>query len=143
MTQLQAIRWFADFAAGTHVTIARMRDDWGMGLGDLRHPRLILPKDLLQNDEMDKMFRQDFVARCPLAQGFANVTISILHEIGHYMFPCEYLTTDPAEYDKATGWDHFKLECEVVATNWAIEWLQDKNHRKVAKEFERDFYGRS
>jgi len=142
MTQLQAIRWFADFAAGTHVTIANRRDDWGMGLSDLQHPRLILPKNLRQNDQSDKDFRIDFISRCPLAQGFANVTISILHEIGHFFHPFEFLACDVDEYNNAIGKDHFKLECEIVATNWAIEWLQDKNHRKIAKEFERYFFGK-
>lgn len=142
MTRLQAIRWFADYVAGTHVTIVRERSDWGMSLADLRVPRLILPKDLNQNDQADKEFRIDFVSRCPMAQGFANVTISILHEIGHWFNPIEYLESDVDEYNNALGFDHFKLPCEIVATDWAIEWLQDKNHRKVAKEFERNFFGR-
>jgi hypothetical protein len=141
MTQLQAIRKFADIVAGTHVTIARNRDDWGMGLSDLKHPRLILPADTNKNDISDRQFRFDFVSRCPLARGFANVTIFILHEIGHYYHPIEYFITDPEEYNNALDFDHFNLPCERVATDWAIQWLQDANNRKIAKAFERAYFG--
>lgn len=140
MTQIQAIRKFASEVAGTYVTIARRRDDWGMSLADYRHPRLILPHDLKQNDEDDKAFRRDFVNRCPIARGFASVTLSILHEVGHFMCPSEFLEQDPAEYAKATGNDHFKLPCEIVATNWAIGWLQDPINRKKAKAFEKQYF---
>lgn len=141
MNKISLIKQFASKVAGTEVTIAKQRDDWGMSLADMFHPRLILPKDLNQNDQADKEFRINFVSRCPLAQGFANITISILHEIGHYMNPCEFLSSDPKEYAEATGFDHFKLPCEVVATDWAIEWLQSKTNRKMAKEFERLYFG--
>ena len=30
-----------------------------------------------------KQFAQDFFARCPMGRGFASITITILHEIGH------------------------------------------------------------
>ena len=30
-----------------------------------------------------KQFAQDFFTRCPMSRGFASVTITILHEIGH------------------------------------------------------------
>ena len=136
MNKVALIRNFASDVAHTHVTIARERDEWGMSLEDVKHPRMILPKDLSANDEGDKAFRKDFISRCPLAKGFSNVTLSILHEVGHYFYPCEYLTTDPQLYDAATGDDHFKLPCEIVATNWAIEWLQNPMHRQMAKAFE-------
>ena len=48
--------------------------------------------------------------------------------------------TDMKEYEEATGADHFKLPCEMVATDWAITWLQDPTNRKVAKAFEKDFF---
>ena len=141
MTQLQAIRNFASKVAGTHVTIARSRDDWAMDLSDLRHPRIFLPQDLNQYDTDDKLFRAFFIERCPLAQGFANVTISILHELGHWFNPIEYLISDVDAYNSALGVDHFFLPCELIATDWAVEWLQDKAHRKMAKAFERIYFG--
>ena len=140
MTQLQAIRWFADAVAGEHVVIVRRRDDWGMSLSD-DNPRLILPSNLMQNDEQDKLFRKFFISLCPMARGFANVTISILHEIGHHFHRIEYIMCDADEYNMAEGYDHFNLPCERVATDWAIEWLQDPEHRKIAKAFEKDFFG--
>lgn len=142
LNRIQLIRNFASEIAGTRVVISSRRDDWGMGLGDIHKgiPRLILPRNLNQNDEGDKMFRNDFIKRCPLARGFANVTISILHELGHWFNPEAYFNSDPEEYAQATGWWHFTLPCEIVATDWAIEWLQDPKHRKMAKAFEKEFF---
>ena len=42
MTKLQAIRKFADYAAGEHVII--IRGDWAMGMSDSK-PRLQVPYD--------------------------------------------------------------------------------------------------
>ena len=53
----------------------------------------------------------------------------------------EYIFCDYDEYENACGVDHFKLPCEMVATDWAIEWLQDPEHRKQAKAFERAYFG--
>ena len=140
MTKLQAIRWFADYVAGEHTIIVRERSEWGMSLS-AKNPRLVLPQDLMQNDEEDKNFRKFFISLCPMAQGFANVTISILHEMGHHFHRIEYITCDEHKYNNAYGLDHFNLPCERVATDWAVEWLQDKEHRKIAKQFEKDFFG--
>lgn len=140
MTKLQTIREFASIVAKEKVVISKQRDDWGICLS-YPYPYLILPKDLMKNTEGDKDFRADFVYRCPMARGFANVTLSILHEIGHHFNREEYINQDPTEYDNATGIWHFMLPCEIVATDWAIEWLQEKAHRVLAKEFERKFFG--
>lgn len=107
----------------------------------------------LKNDDDigGKYFRRDFTKRCPLAKGFADVTISILHEIGHRM------TEDliPADFDRSTqeidnlfeAEDeedfhnlYFKMPDETLATNWAIEWLQNPENRKKAKAFEKKFF---
>ena len=139
MTKLQAIRWFADFVADDHVIVAR-GDEWSASMID-RHPRMTVPYDLMKNDEGDKLFRIDFIQRCPLARGFANVTLSILHEIGHHFHREEFIfMTDIKAYEEAEGTDHFKFPCEMVATDWAIAWLQSPQNRKVAKEFEKDFF---
>lgn len=139
MNRVQLIRDFASQVAGEKVVIARIRDDWGITLGDV-YPRLILPRNLDKCDEGDKAFRKNFVERCPMAQGFAHVTLSVLHEIGHHFHRIEYITQDPKEYDEALGDAHFDLPCERVATDWAIEWLQDKAHRRMAKEFEKKYF---
>ena len=142
VNRIQLIREFASEIARTRVVISSRRDDWGMSLSDLYKgiPRLILPRNLNQNDEGDKAFRKFFISCYPSAQGFSNVTISLLHEMGHWFHPQEYLESDPDEYAQATGWWHFTLPCEMVATNWAIAWLQDPENRKKAKAFEREFF---
>lgn len=140
MTRLQAIRKFADIVAGEHVICSYAMDMWAMSMID-SHPRLMLPRNLFENDEDDKLFRKDFIKRCPMARGFANVTLSILHEIGHHFHREEYIFTDYEVYERANGAEHFKIPCEIVATNWAIEWLQDPFHRKIAKAFEHEFFG--
>lgn len=140
MGKISAIRNFATYAAGEYVTIIRKRDDWGMSVST-PHPRLMLPADTDAKDEDDKLFRKDFVRRCPLARGFADVTLSILHEIGHHFHREEFIFCDMKEYNAAEGEAHFRLPCEMVATDWAIEWLQDPEHRKQAKRFERAYFG--
>lgn len=139
MNRVTLIRNFASLACGEHVIISRDRSEWSFSMIDSK-PRLILPVNLDKKDESDRLFRKDFVARCPLARGFADVTLSILHEIGHHFHREEYIFCDYDEYENAYGVDHFKLPCEMVATDWAIEWLQDPEHRKQAKAFEREYF---
>lgn len=137
MTKVQAIREFASLVAGERVTIPRERDCWSMSMASVK-PRLILPPDPDQNDEEDKAFRRDFISRCPIAKGFANVTLSILHEIGHHFNREIYISRDENEEDYES---HFALPYEIVATDWAIAWLQDPTHRKIAKDFEKKYFG--
>ena len=103
------------------------------------------------DDEAGRYFRQDFINRCPFARGFADVTLSVLHEIGHRM------TDDliPKDYDreraeincflaaeslKEANKYYFALPDETLATNWAINWLQNPENRKIAKAFEKKFF---
>ena len=137
MGKVTAIRQFASLVAGERVTISRNRIGWSASMSEMR---ITLPADLMENDELDKLFRKDFINRCPLAQGFANVTLSILHEIGHIFHREEYIFFDAKEYNDAHGEAHFQLLPEIVATNWAIEWLQEPEHRKQAKAFEKEFF---
>lgn len=140
MTKLQAIRKFADTVAQEHVIIVR-DDDWSFSMADTK-PRMAIPYDLMKNDQGDKDFRTDFVRRCPIGKGFANVTLSILHEIGHHFNREVFIfMTDVKAYNEAQGFDHFKFPCEIVATDWAINWLQSPKNRKIAKAFEKEFFG--
>ena len=96
-----------------------------------------------------KQFRQDIVKRCPLAQGFADITLAMLHEIGHHINgdneyedydreeEIEFINTLPPMLRNPF---YFLLPDELVATDWAIEWLQDPNNRKIAKQFEKKFF---
>lgn len=133
---VELIRKFASTAINDQVVIRRTHECWAMDVWD-RHPRLTLPEDVLQNDEQDKLFRKDFIERFPSGRGFANITISILHELGHWA------TQDQVDWEAyyeeikpLHGLDYFHCHGEMVATNWAIEWLKDPEHRKIAKQFE-------
>ena len=136
MTKIQVIRRFANTVANERVIIAKERDQWSINV-DQTPPRLILPKDLNENDETDKMFRADFIRRYASAQGFANVTLSILHELGHYFTREIYLNAEKSEGD--TMEEHLTLPAEVVATEWAIRWLKESINRKTAKAFEKEY----
>lgn len=98
-----------------------------------------------------KCFRADFVSRCPIAQGFSDVTLSLLHEVGHTMTKAfvppmkdeidRYneaveKTDDMKEVNKL----YFALTDERMATDWAIDWLQNSDNRKMAKAFEKEFF---
>lgn len=102
------------------------------------------------NDFGGKYFRKDFVERCTLAKGFSDVTISLLHEVGHTMtksqLPKDYSRRE--EYTKinfitdkvACTLAYFKMLDETLATDWAIEWLNNAENRKFAKQFEKNFW---
>lgn len=94
-------------------------------------------------------FSQDFFARCPAGRGFASVTISLLHELGHFSAQQEFEGYDREEaltelrknYPRETiNFEYFKLPDEKAATDWAINWLSDPEHRKIAKAFEKKFF---
>ena len=102
-------------------------------------------------DDGGKYFRQDFTRRCPMGKGFSDVTISILHEVGHAMTrtllpedynrekECEKVETENHTY-KEINFEYFKMLDETLATNWAIAWLRNADHRKKAKAFEKEFW---
>ena len=103
------------------------------------------------DDEAGKYFRRDFINRCPLARGFADVTLSVLHEIGHRMTEdlipenynrehAEIICFLDADSLEEANKNYFKLPDEAAATNWAIEWLSDPENRKIAKAFEKKFF---
>ena len=96
-----------------------------------------------------KQFRKDFINRCPLGKGFATITMSLLHELGHF----ETVWYDFEDYDREAeiarilslprgqrNWEYFKLPDESAATDWAIDWLSKKENRIAAKQFERKFF---
>lgn len=144
MTQLTAIRNFVELVTGVRPVIPRKRDDWAVE-SEEDIMRLSVPADLFAKKDTDHIFRADFVARCPLARGFADVTISILHECGHFATRDNFNGTVYAEQVAKAGSDQYAYQLipyEMLATCWAICWLMDPDHRKQAKAFERDFFGR-
>ena len=94
-------------------------------------------------------FAQNFYSRCPMSRGFASVTLSLLHELGHLHSQQEFDGYDRRtaildlhkQYSKETiNLEYFKLPDERAATDWAIEWLADAENRKMAKAFEKEFF---
>jgi len=147
MTKLQAIRDFTSFVCEDKVVFIRKRLDennWAMSVAD-KNPRLQLPADIsVPMDEGDCAFRKNFVKRCPLAQGFSHITLTLLHECGHWMTRS---AMDIVEYDRMveqSGEDceeYFNIPWEHLATDWAICWLYSPANRKVAKAFEKEYFG--
>jgi len=146
MTKLQAIRWFMGLTTGQKITIAKDKFDYSNFAMDLsgESPRLKLPKHLnFPIDENDKAFRKNFVERCPLAQGFSHITLTLLHESGHW---ATRSLMNIIEYEKqarqATSQeDYMNIPWEHLATEWAICWLNCPINRKFAKWFEKDYFG--
>lgn len=109
---------------------------------------------LLRTPYEKSYFETDFRRRFPTAKGFMGITITLLHELGHF-------ETDEKCYDENPNYNrlasltdarakaksledlnfnyYFKLPDERYATEWAIEWLKDAEHRKIAKAFEKKF----
>lgn len=146
MTKLQAIRHFTTFVLSEKVTIARdrfMGSNFGMGILS-SSPRLKLPDSLdYPPDECDKAFRKNFVERCPLARGFSSITLTLLHECGHW---ATRSIIDIVEYEKwheraESQEEYMKIPWEHLATEWAICWLHSPANRKAAKAFEREYFG--
>lgn len=96
-----------------------------------------------------RQFAQDFFSRCPTGRGFASVTITILHEIGHMNAQQKFEGYNRIEaireleknFPRETiNFEYFKLPDEKAATDWAIEWLSHPENRRKAKEFEKKFF---
>jgi len=77
-------------------------------------------------------FRDFFTANCPDAAQFSNITLSLLHEIGHIM------TLDEADCEEPktkNNMEYFRLHDEWLATEWAIDYLM--THKKKLRKFEK------
>lgn len=145
MTKLQAIKDFCSFVCNDKVTIARDKfydNNWAMDIAN-KNPRLKTPKIIVDKADMeDKIFRKNFVERCPKAQGFAHITLTLLHECGHWATRSVF---DVIEYHKAVQnaycqTMYMDIPWERLATEWAICWLQCPENRKVAKAFEHNYF---
>lgn len=146
MTKLQAVRKFINQISELPVTIARDRLDmnWGMVVHPCaKTPRLYLPKNFDYNEEKDKQFRQNFISRCKMARGFCNTTLAILHEMGHWETRSVFnsIAYDKLERKATNQIEYMENPYERIATEWAICWLQVPEHRAMAKQFEKEYFG--
>lgn len=124
--------------------------------------------DVIENDEVQdiyynfpelsakssKIYRKFWTEKYPMLKGFSDITISLLHELGHIetndkirlSFSIDQRETAMEELDKRTlsykALNHlyFVLPDEKAATEWAIKWLSKPKHRKIAKRFEKKFF---
>lgn len=145
MTKIQAIRKFASIIAEQKVIIARSRweANWSMD-NTWSEVRLHIPTQLdYEKDESDIAFRLDFISRFPTALVFDDVTLAIVHEIGHWFTQDDYNWFDDIDARKQvkTDEDYLSLKSERLATDWAIRWLSDAKHRELAKQFEQEYFG--
>ena len=134
MTKLQAIRQFGSQVIGKKLTISRhrMSCNWGMVLLE-NTPRLCVPSDLnYKEEEEDIIFYNNFVSRYNEAKNFSPVTLTLLHEFGHWETQDLidwYLDTE--ERDNAeTIEEYVNIPSEFIATEWAIKWLHNKEHQQ-------------
>lgn len=112
-------------------------------------------KNLKENPYQNNYFTANFRRRCPIAKGFTGITLSLLHELGHFATDEQCRKENPnynrgmaifeaqlrAKTDKELNEKYyFRLPDETYATEWAIEWLKDAEHRKIAKAFEKKFF---
>lgn len=154
MTQVMIIRQFVNEVVREKVSLINDDEYCAMatysGRAYYSRPTIGIPKDNLLgelSDEETKMFRRDFVCRYSSARGFANITLVLLHEIGHIKTGEQYWPNKTAEdldflrrAQVSTQEEYMKIPSEYGATEWAITWLQNPNNRVMAKRFERQFF---
>lgn len=100
-------------------------------------------------------FRTSWSAVDPIIKGFADVTIALLHELGHLHTQDDVLLSGYSTQDKNKDCDeitktaqdlkdanqrYFSLKDETIATMWAIDWLHNAENRRMAKAFEKKFF---
>ena len=83
-------------------------------------------------------------------QEFANITLSLLHEMGHNVHRNKTFSYDRTEMMKKIEkeakseedlhFGYFQLPDELAATKWAINWLKKKENRLLAKQFEKEYF---
>lgn len=110
-----------------------------------------------------QLFCQYWREAFPFLKGFADVTLILLHELGHWEtiddarinFPIEARRKAMDELremysiildgelfvdEEGLNKEYFELPDEAAASMWGITWLMDAEHRKTAKAFEKEFF---
>lgn len=104
--------------------------------------------------ETAKIFRSYWTKKSSMLKGFSDITLSLLHELGHFETSDEVRKTfnffdrelammaiHNKYHDlKSVNYAYFTLPDETAATEWAINWLSDAENRKKAKAFEKKFF---
>ena len=105
-------------------------------------------------DESMELFRSYWTQKVPMLAEFADITLTLLHELGHlettdkirsefsnewrniFWFAIDVTCENDAEKNRR----YFEMPDERAATEWGIEWLKDTEHQRLAKNFEKNFY---
>lgn len=104
-------------------------------------------------DEGMAIFRKYWAEKAPVFNEFSNATLSLLHELGHvetnarvrrnFTWKMRQLAWAAIDMQYETNEEknnhYFEMPDEKAATEWAIEWLADANHKHIAKLFETQF----
>lgn len=99
------------------------------------------------------LFRNYWTERVPMLKQFANITLTLLHELGHletsdevrktFSFKDRHLLWETIDLlyndDIEKNYKYFAMPDEASATMWGINWLADTNHQIIVKEFEKNF----
>ena len=146
MTQLQAIRIFTSSVLQQNIIISRQKmcDNWGMNVLS-RNPRLSIPSNLNYKPvNEDIQFYNDFISRYHDAKYFKEITLVLLHECGHWMTKENIDWADDIIRRESahTMYHYMRIPSEWQATEWAINWLKNKQHRILARQFEKNFFGK-
>lgn len=101
-----------------------------------------------------KVFRSYWTNKSAMLKGFSDITLSLLHELGHFETADEirktFTTADRffmmienrEKYKDCVSLNnaYFQMPDETAATEWAIKWLSNPENRKIAKAFEKKFF---
>lgn len=98
-----------------------------------------------------RTFNKNVRTRAPFTRGISDVTIALLHELGHnitvYDLPKNFdRTGEILDIFASTKIPEirYRMYCDLpdewAATQWAIDWLSDAENRKRARAFERAFF---
>lgn len=100
-------------------------------------------------------FRTSWSAVDSILKGFSDVTIVLLHELGHLHTQDDVLASGYTIEKRKAEWEeisktikntkeanqhYYLMTDEMIATLWAIEWLHNTENRKMAKAFEKKFF---
>lgn len=146
-----------------HITMKKDTEDygfaalvyWGWGINSTLKNHTIYYNFESLNHKPVSYFRSCWSEVNPIVKGFANVTIALLHELGHLHCQDDIILSGYTREQKQVELDeiaetaqnleelnmkYFLLQDELTASLWAIEWLKDAEHRKMAKRFEKKFF---
>jgi len=104
-------------------------------------------------DEGANLFRTFWTKKYPMLKEFSDITLALLHELGHletsdevrktFTFKDRHITWEAIDLlfddDTEKNFQYFSMPDEASATKWGINWLADEVHKKIALTFEKQF----